>query len=134
MAGLLDGLKVLVAEDDFQIAMLLEQQLAAAGSAVAGPYPRLAEALAAAKAEACDAAVLDVNLDGARVFEVAEALSRRGVPFLFVTGYDAGMLPREYADRPRLAKPFRLDDLVRAVSGLVRRKGDDSGALAGRFT
>jgi DNA-binding response OmpR family regulator len=121
MAGPLDGLRVLVAEDDFHIAMLLEEQLVAAGSAVAGPYPRVAEALAAAAEESCDAAVLDINLGGARVFGVADTLARRGVPFLFVTGCDAGALPREYADRPRLGKPFHLDDLVRAIALLVRR-------------
>lgn len=62
MAGPLAGLRVLVAEDDFHIAMLLEEQLSAAGSAVAGPSPRISEALAAAEGEAYDAAVLDINV------------------------------------------------------------------------
>ena len=59
--------------------------------------------------------------DGARVFQVAGALARRGVPFLFVTGYDAGAVTSEFADRPRLGKPFRLEALLRAIADLVRR-------------
>ena len=59
----------------------------------------LREALDAADHYTYDAAVLDINLGGARIDPVAAALSRRNVPFVFVTGYGAGGLPREYAER-----------------------------------
>jgi hypothetical protein len=41
---------------------------------------------------ACDIAILDVNLNGQKTFPIAEALSRRGMPFVFATGYGAGGL------------------------------------------
>jgi hypothetical protein len=66
-----------------------------------------------------DAAVLDVNLGGDRVYPVADALSRRNVPFVFVTGYSAGVLPCEYAERPRLCKPFKMADLLGTLSSVV---------------
>src|ERR1019366_4364027 len=47
-----------------------------------------------------DAATLDVNLDGTCSYPVAETLVRRGVPFVFSTGYDAHFLRDEYRNRP----------------------------------
>jgi DNA-binding response OmpR family regulator len=93
--------------------------LVAAGCLVAGPVPRLSEALDAADRGTFDAAVLDVNLGGDRVYPVADALSRRDVPFVFVTGYSTDVLPCEYAARPRLSKPFKMADLLGQLSSLV---------------
>jgi DNA-binding response OmpR family regulator len=95
--------------------------LMAAGCVVAGPIPRLSEALDAVDRGTFDAAVLDVNLGGDRVYPVADALSRRNVPFVFVTGYGPSGLPGEYAERPRLCKPFKMADLLDRLSSLVAR-------------
>ena len=123
MKGELKGARVLVVEDDYHIAALLEDALQSEGYTVAGPAPRLADALTAANREPLEAAILDINLAGERIDPVAEILERRAVPFAFLTGYDAGMLPREYADRPRLGKPFRMKDLVAMVRGLISGTG-----------
>jgi DNA-binding response OmpR family regulator len=119
MTAALQGVRVLVVEDEFLVATLIEDMLVAAGCVVAGPIPRLSEALDAADRGTFDAAVLDVNLGGDRVYPVADALSRRNVPFAFVTGYSAGVLPYEYAKRPRLCKPFKMADLLDKLSSLV---------------
>lgn len=115
----LQGLRILVVEDEFLVATLIQDYLENAGCVVSGPIPRLAEAVVAAKVDACDAAVLDVNLGGQRVFPVAEILSRRRIPFVFVTGYGAGSLPGEHRGRPTLRKPFKGKELVSTVSHLV---------------
>jgi hypothetical protein len=60
-----------------------------------------------------------VNLAGDRVDPVAEALSRRNIPFVFVTGYSAGSAPSEFAERLRLCKPFKMSDLIDTLSWLV---------------
>ena len=91
MTEALQGVKVLVVEDEYLVATLMENMLASAGCVVAGPIPRLAQALDAASSEACDVAVLDVNLAGERVYPVADILAQRNVPFVFVTGY--GVFP-----------------------------------------
>jgi DNA-binding response OmpR family regulator len=119
MTAVLEGIRVLVVEDEFLVATLIEDMLVAAGCVVAGPIPRLSEALDAADRGTFDAAVLDVNLGGDRVYPVADALSRRNVPFVFVTGYSTGVLPCEYAERPRLSKPFTMADLLHQLSSLV---------------
>ena len=119
MARLLEGLKVLVVEDDYLISLLFDEMLTSAGCVVVGPVPRLADALEAAAKESCDAAVLDVNIGGERVYPVAEILAERHVPFIFVTGYSGDALPRKYAEQPRIAKPFRVAQLLGALSNLI---------------
>jgi DNA-binding response OmpR family regulator len=120
MTAALEGIRVLVVEDEYLVAALIEDMLESAGCVVSGPIPRVAEALDAVDHGTYDAAVLDVNLGGDRIDPVADALSRRNVPFAFVTGYGAGALPGGYADRPRICKPFRMADLLRALSSLVK--------------
>jgi DNA-binding response OmpR family regulator len=119
MTAALDGVKILVVEDEFLVATLIEDMLEAAGCTVSGPIARLSEALAAIDHETYDAAVLDVNLGGDRIDPVADVLARRNVPFMFVTGYGTTALPGEFAKRPRLCKPFRMEDLVATLSKLV---------------
>jgi CheY-like chemotaxis protein len=118
MTAALEGVKVLVVEDEYLVAALMEDMLESAGCVVAGPIPRLAQALDAANSEACDVAVLDVNLAGERVYPVADILAQRNVPFVFVTGY--GVLPGEYANRPRLCKPFKMTELLDTLSHIVK--------------
>lgn len=58
--------------------------------------------LALIEGQTLDAALLDMNLDGNKTHQVAEALAPRGVPFAFVTGYtgeDRNVVDR---DRPLL--------------------------------
>jgi DNA-binding response OmpR family regulator len=119
MTAVLEGIRVLVVEDEFLIATLIEDMLVSAGCMVAGPIPRLSEALDAVDRGTFDAAVLDINLGGDRVYPVADALSRRNVPFVFVTGYSSGALPSEYDERPRLCKPFKMADLLGKLSSVV---------------
>ena len=120
MTDALEGVRVLVVEDEYFVAVLIEEILESAGCVVMGPIPRLSEALDAVGHDDYDAAVLDVNLAGERINPVADALSERHVPFLFVTGYGANALPSEYAERPRICKPFRMADLLCAVSSLMK--------------
>jgi len=94
-----------------------------------GPIPRLPEALEAVDHEDYDVAVLDVNLAGERINPVADALSERNVPFLFVTGYGANALPSEYVERPHICKPFRMAELLGALSNVVKTPASGSSAL-----
>src|SRR4029078_2691283 len=94
------GLRVLVVEDEMIVAWVLEDMLADLGCAVIGPAARVKQALAMIDAEAVDAALLDVNLNGQKSYPVADALAARGVPFIFATGYEKDRLNNGYEDVP----------------------------------
>jgi DNA-binding response OmpR family regulator len=120
MTAVLEGVRVLVVEDEYLVAVLIEEILESAGCIVKGPIPRVPEALDAVGNDSYDAAVLDVNLAGERINPVADALSERNVPFMFVTGYGANGLPTEYSERPHICKPFRMHELISALSSVVK--------------
>jgi len=82
------------------------------------------EALDLVEREALDAALLDGSLHGSPVDEVAAALTRRNVPFLFVTGYGRDSLPQAFRNVAVLSKPFSPQQLAEAAVGLVERRAD----------
>lgn len=108
----LQGLRVLVVEDQMMVAMMMEDLLDSFGCATVGPAANIAKALALIATERIDGAMLDLNLAGHAVYPVADELARLGVPFVFVTGYGDQEVRGDYSDRPRLAKPFRRLDLL----------------------
>jgi two-component sensor histidine kinase len=83
----LRGQRVLVVEDEALVAMELAQILSAAGAQVVGPVGDVESALALIEAGGVDRALLDINLAGRPVTPVASALSRRSIPFIYLTGY-----------------------------------------------
>lgn len=108
----LKGLRILVVEDTLLVAELIASALGDCGCAVVGPAGHLARGLSLATSERLDGAFLDVDLGGESCVPIAEALDTRGVPYVFITGYDdLGRLPAEYQARPRLSKPFDPDQL-----------------------
>ena len=115
--------RILVVEDEALIAVMVEDMLMELGSAVAGPAASIAEALKLARAEAIDAAVLDVNVRGERIDPVAEVLFARGIPVLFATGYGGAQLA-EGAQAAVIDKPYTLEKLA---TGLARCMGLDAG-------
>lgn len=92
----LSGRRILVVEDEMMVAWLLEDMLADLGYEPIGPAARVDQALAMIKEEAIDAAVLDVNLNGQASYAAADALTLRGVPFVFSTGYEKARLQGSY--------------------------------------
>jgi PAS domain S-box-containing protein len=102
----LADMRLLVVEDELLVSMLIEEILGELGATVAGPYGRLADGLAAAKAERFDGAILDLNLAGESADPLADLLLARGVPFVFITGYQRESIDRRYANVPVLQKPI----------------------------
>ena len=102
----LAGMRLLVVEDELLVSMLVEEILGELGATVAGPYGRLADGLAAAKVERFDGAILDLNLAGESADPLADLLLARGVPFVFITGYQRESIDRRYANVPVLQKPI----------------------------
>ena len=102
----LADMRLLVVEDELLVSMLIQEILGELGATVAGPYARLSDGLAAAKAEGFDGAILDLNLAGESADPLADFLLARGVPFVFITGYQRESIDRRYANVPVLQKPI----------------------------
>jgi CheY-like chemotaxis protein len=116
------GLRILMVEDEMLLAMSLEDLLELSDCRVLRAA-RLPQALALAAAEEFDGALLDVNLNGEPVYPVAEVLDSRGIPFAFMTGYNASALNPKWGDRPVLRKPFQLEQLERVLRGFAAARG-----------
>jgi PAS domain S-box-containing protein len=115
----LRGARVLIVEDAVLLAMELETGLSDAGARIIGPAYELEEAMALLD-QPIDAAVLDANLNGHSVTPVAEALSARGVPFVFATGYgEAAGAPGGF-DAPVIRKPYDVTQVASAVAELLK--------------
>jgi CheY-like chemotaxis protein len=113
------GLKILVVEDEFLLACMLEEELRAFGHGVIGPFANRAEAAEAARRERPDVAILDINLAGDMVYPLADELAARGIPFLFLTGYGTLNLPERFRTCIRLAKPYDPVELKRQLARAV---------------
>ena len=117
----LKGLRVLVVEDDFDVAEALRAVLVSAGCEVVGPVSTVEDACELAKTATLDAAVLDIALSPGTCAPVARALLYRGCPFVFVTGFsNVDMLPEELRGYRVLLKPVDAETLRSAIHSLVQ--------------
>ena len=114
----LNGKRILVVEDEALIAVMVEDMLIDMGSEVVGPAATIEQALALARTQELDGAVLDVNVRGERIDAVAEALARRGVPVLFATGYGEVRLASGAAATV-IDKPYTQEKLARGLAAVM---------------
>ena len=116
----LSGHRVLVVEDDYYLATDTARALQGAGARVVGPCPTEEAARAALEQEEPTAALIDINLGAGPSFILARLLRQQNVPFVFVTGYDEGVIPTEFSDVERLQKPVELRRVVRFLAETLR--------------
>jgi len=114
----LRGRSVLVLEDNYLLAEDERWALEDAGARVVGPFSTAEAAIEALQKDAVDCALIDINLGSGPNFDVAEALRKQGVPMVFVTGYDASVIPEDLLDVPRLEKPFAEAEVINAVASI----------------
>lgn len=122
MKASLDAKSILLAEDQFLIAMDTEQALLERGAADVRVVPSIRDALRLLTDFRPDAAVLDFSLADGTASEVAAALTALQVPFVFATGYgDKIAIPEAYRHVPIVRKPYSVEDLVTNLNAVVRR-------------
>ena len=113
----LDGVHILIVEDNFNIAVGMARLFKARGVEVVGPAATIPEALALiATGERIDGAVLDINLRGKLVYPVVDALRSKGVPMVFMTGYDDEAVSPAYRDIRCLRKPVAIERVIDAIA------------------
>lgn len=101
------------------VSMLVEDILGDFGCIVVGPAARLDQAQPLAESAEIDIALLDLNLGGARSIPVADILAKRGVPFVFMSGYGALGLEPPHDLRPVLEKPFSPESIEAALKSAL---------------
>ncbi|GAB2561905.1 response regulator [Dyella jejuensis] len=118
----LRGKTVLMVEDEYLIADALCSAFEMQDVHVVGPFPTVAGAVQALDQGAkADVAVLDVNLNGERVYPLADRLMADNVPIVLTTGYDSDAIPCGYEHLQRLQKPVHLRELFDCLSALMAK-------------
>jgi PAS domain S-box-containing protein len=115
----LPGKRILIVEDEPLVAMDIQSMLTTAGCTVAGPAGTLEEAKRLLAAEPCDAALIDVNLNGEPIDHLLPVLRQQGVPFAFVTGYGPKVLSKTFEETVTIGKPFTAEQLLAVIEVLL---------------
>jgi DNA-binding response OmpR family regulator len=117
VAGLLDGLRILVLEDEILIAMDVEQICRDDGAAHVVIARTLEEAEAAASDSNFDAAIIDLRLGSVSTLPFAARLRDRGVPFVFASGYTSlGEIEVSFPGARIVGKPYGGEDILAALA------------------
>jgi light-regulated signal transduction histidine kinase (bacteriophytochrome) len=117
----LDGLRILIVEDQALIAIDMEETLRRMGARDVRLSPNAADALVAIDEFNPDAAVLDFNLGTDTAVDAADALMRRSIPFIFATGYgDSVMIPERMRAIAVLRKPISPKTLAEGLAVLMQ--------------
>jgi CheY-like chemotaxis protein len=115
----LAGRRILVVEDSPVVAPFTADVLAELGCEVVGPAPNMAAARELIDEQSFDAALMDVHIRGERVFPLCDMLEAKAVPFILTSGYADWQLPEKLRKRPRLQKPYTIDQIETALGKLL---------------
>ena len=116
---LLSGRRIIIVEDDYYQAHDSKHTLEEAGAeviAVTATVPDLKALMADGR---IDAVLIDVNLGRGLSFDFARDLRRNQIPFVFLTGYDAAMLPEDLAGSAYISKPANRTNIVAGLASLT---------------
>ncbi|GAB0117091.1 response regulator [Acidisoma sp. 7E03] len=119
----LAGRRILVVEDEYFVAMDASQALREVGAEVVGPCRTEQAAIRELEQGAPDGALVDVHLGPTPSFALAEALKNRGIPFVFITGFDPDRIPGRFAGVDRLSKPISPRKVIEALARVVASRG-----------
>lgn len=103
---MLDGLRILVLDDDFLAALGMCDLLEAQGATVVGPAGRLDQARTLADEYELDGAIIDVNLGNESGIPLADELIAAKIPVILASGYRRESLPNRFAETPMIPKPL----------------------------
>ena len=116
----LSGYRIVIVEDDYYQAQDCRQLLETAGAKVIAISATVPDLPALMEDGRIDAVLIDINLGHGLSFDFARELKARGIPFVFLTGYDAVMLPDDLAGSGYLTKPA---DARRIMAALLDAAG-----------
>lgn len=110
------GKRIFVVEDEYLLARQISRALSSEGAEVVGCVSTVAAALIELSLiPKIDLAILDINLAGEKVYPVAVELERRGVRFVFLSGYDLDDRDARFVSAPQFSKPITMHALTRIL-------------------
>lgn len=118
----LEGVRLLVVEDEMLILLMMEDMLADLGCTSIATAGTEMQAIALIEGQTFDAALLDMNLHGLNSRNVADALVAKNVPFAFCTGNSFHDVWVGLEDRLVIRKPFTEFELADKLNQLLSRQ------------
>ncbi len=112
----IDGLALLLVEDEYLIALDAEEMLRELGAKTIEVVGTFEDAQTRTSEGTYDLAVLDVNINGKFSYPLAANLKSRGIPFVFATGYGRhDHTLGEFQGTVCVSKPYTIDRLEKAL-------------------
>jgi CheY-like chemotaxis protein len=124
----LEGRRFLVVEDEPLIGLDIVSALEDVKASVEGPVTTVEKACELIERSHFDGVLLDANLHGSPVDQIASALSQRDIPFAFVTGYNGSALPEAFRGIPVLNKPCSQEQVIETAVSLLARTAEKRAA------
>jgi light-regulated signal transduction histidine kinase (bacteriophytochrome) len=117
----LEGVTVLLVEDNLLIALEAEEMLTDLGARLVVSASTLRAAEGAISAHEFGFAMLDVSVGRGTSFDLARRLRSVGAPYIFASGYgDQVALDSDHSASVIIQKPFERDHLRRAIHQVMR--------------
>ena len=111
----LEGISILLVEDEAILAIDVTAIVEMAGGRVVGPAYSLGQGFSWIDRAKFDCAVLDINLHDELVFNLADVLIERGIPVVFLSAHSLNIAPPHLRQRPLVHKPFSTHSLIKAI-------------------
>jgi len=116
----LDGMSILIVEDEVIIGLMLAQEIGRAGGRAVGPVTSVDDALKELESGMFDLVILDAKLGGSSGAAIAAVLEERQIPFVVVSAYEQAALPCALRQAPFVGKPVSVPFLMDALERLGR--------------
>ncbi|WP_131117204.1 response regulator [Lichenihabitans psoromatis] len=114
------GCVILVVENKHLLAFELCNMLEDCGASIVGPFATVSQAVAAiAVTASLHCATLNVHLGSELSFPIADILTARKIPFIFLTA-DTYIVRLRYPHSAYHLKPFETKRLLRELAALIR--------------
>ena len=108
---LLPAPRVLLVEDEYLIAAMVADMLADLACECLGPIGTMEEGIKAARSVVCDAAIINLMIEGRHAYEITEILAERNIPFCFASGVPQTEILEKWRSRPFIRKPYVLENV-----------------------
>jgi CheY-like chemotaxis protein len=120
--GTLSGRRILVLDDEPLAALMMERMLKELGCSVPGRTGKAADAMAIIETDRPGLDAVTVSLANVGSADVMALLDARAIPFLVTVSSESPTIADLSEKPPTLVKPYRLEDLKRALTGLDFRQ------------